>query len=51
MYIDPIRRQTFESATAKGSDNIPLNVLTLDLDNDEHKALTRKPVTRGTTTL
>ena len=48
MYIDPIRRQTFDVATPISCDNNPQNSIALALEADEQYVLTLKPVLRAT---
>ena len=35
MYIDPITRQTYDYAIPIACDNIPRNIIELDLDSDD----------------
>ena len=51
MYIDTIKRQTFNYATPISCKNNPKNVIALDPDNDESYVLTPRPVLRATPTL
>ena len=44
MYLDPISKQTFKYSTPISCDNIPQNVMALNLDTDEHYVLTPKAV-------
>ena len=44
LYIDPLTRKTFISATPVSCDNHPQNFIALDADTNEHYVLTPKPV-------
>ena len=48
MYIDPITRQSFNSATSISCDNNPPIVIASDFVNDKHNILKPKPVSRAT---
>ena len=44
MYVDLVKRYTFDYATPTSCKNNPQNVITLDPDIDEHYLLTAKAV-------